>query len=114
MLLHLQFCEEKGGYLAEIKSQSEQSNIETILESPYSYWIGMTDLATEGKFVWQGTSTSVQEGYTNWYPGEPNNGRSTKGSGNQDCGQLWHYRNWSWDDKECHYKSNLRALCQKE
>jgi len=79
-----EFCEEKGGYLAEIKSQSEQSNIETILESPNSYWIGMTDLATEGEFVWQGTSTSVQEGYTNWSPGEPNNG-----GGIQDCGQLW-------------------------
>ena len=107
MLLHLQFCEEKGGYLAEIKSQSEQSNIETILESPNSYWIGMTDLATEGDFVWQGTSTSVQEGYTNWHTGEPNNG-----GGIQDCGQLWHHRNWSWDDLGCDYKQ--RALCQKE
>ena len=97
--------------MAEIKSQSEQSNIETILESPNSYWIGMTDLATEGDFVWQGTSTSVQEGYTNWSPGEPNNG--VGGVGNQDCGQLWNYHNWKWDDQACSYKSNQRALCQK-
>ena len=104
-MLHLQYCEEKGGYLAEIKSQSEQSNIETILERPYSYWIGMTDLANEGQFVWQQTSTTVLGGYTNWSSGEPNNGKARKETG-QDCGQLWEQRNWSWDDLDCDYKSN--------
>ena len=108
-MLDLQFCEGKGGYLAEIKSKSEQTNVTTILERPYSYWIGMTDLATEGEFVWQRTHTAVLGGYTNWSPGEPNNGAGT----NQDCGHLWKHHNWKWDDLDCDHTTNQRALCQK-
>ena len=108
MLLHLQFCEEEGGYLAEIRSQSEQTNITPILESSYFYWIGMSDLATEGEFVWQQTSTAVEEGYTNWAAGQPDNKH-----GNQNCGILDTRWSWSWDDQRCDQVNNRRALCQR-
>ena len=35
------------------------------------FWIGLTDLFHEGKFVW--TSTGKEAAYTNWYPGKPDN-----------------------------------------
>ena len=35
------------------------------------FWIGLTDLFHEGKFVW--TSTGQAASYTNWYNGQPDN-----------------------------------------
>ena len=35
------------------------------------FWIGLTDLFHEGKFVW--ISTGKEAAYTNWYTGMPDN-----------------------------------------
>ena len=99
-----QFCAQKGGYLAEIVSKIEQTNLNTILREDYRYWIGLTDLATEGKFVWQHAFSPLRE-YTNWIPGEPNN------MGNEDCVMIWpHKGGWGWNDGPCY--TNLHALCK--
>merc|ERR1712198_406128 len=41
------FCERKGGYLAEILSQCEQTNLEALLNTGQykSYWIGLSDMS---------------------------------------------------------------------
>lgn len=62
-----------GGHLASITSQAEQDFInDTFLSNDPSTisWIGLTDEAQEGTFVWT-TGEPLQ--YTNWAPGEPNN-----------------------------------------
>ena len=101
-----QFCAQKGGYLAEIVSKIEQTNLNTILRDDSRYWIGMTDLATHGTFVWQHSFSPLGE-YTNWLPGEPRNRQ------NEDCVFLWPRRpqgGWGWDDGNCY--TNFRALCK--
>ena len=96
-MLMLQFCEEKGGYLAEILSQSEQTNLEALLNfGQYkNYWIGLSDLAYEGKFEWQYSLTPLGE-YTNWSSTQPDNAQ-----GGEDCVMLWRKDNWSWNDLNC-------------
>jgi len=109
-----QFCVEKGGYLAEIKKEVWQNNINAILLSDNSYWIGLNDIANEGHYVWQTSQTPLGL-YTNWYPGEPNNANNT-----QNCVLLEQRvadsNLWAWDDYYCshttsHHGSN-HALCQ--
>ena len=105
-----QFCAQKGGYLAEIVSKIEQTNLNTILREDFRYWIGLTDLATEGKFVWQHAFSPLRECYTNWIPGEPNNKE------NEDCVMIWHNHphkgGWGWNDGSCYRGWDIHALCK--
>ena len=48
-----QFCGVKGGYLAEIQSEQESRLVASILHQDEAYWIGLTDLAHSGHYVWQ-------------------------------------------------------------
>ena len=100
-----QYCATRGGYLADIVSRIEQTYLNAILRRDYMYWIGLTDLTIEGRFVWQ-HSLSPLRGYTNWGPGEPNN------LNNEDCVLLRPRRQggWKWNDSLCH--TNRYALCK--
>ena len=68
-----------GGHLADILSQSEQDFInDTFLLTGTDgannlavLWIGFTDAAQEGTFVW---TTGEPVTYTNWHHDEPNGG----------------------------------------
>ena len=63
-----------GGHLATVGDASENTWIFNTFGNyggiPRTLWIGLTDGAREGDFVWTSGSTS---GYRNWAPGEPNN-----------------------------------------
>ncbi|MUP39290.1 PA14 domain-containing protein [Labilibaculum euxinus] len=73
-----------GGHLVTITSQAENDFIDSKVGD---IWIGLTDAAAEGTFVWcNGEAVS----YTNWNSGEPNN------SGNEDYTQM--YSNGKWND----------------
>jgi len=43
-----QFCHDHHGFLAEIKSEEEQQNVNQILSSDHYYWIGLEDFTEEG------------------------------------------------------------------
>jgi len=61
-----------GGHLATVDSREASDWIWSEFGSPsYSYWIGLTDAASEGTYVWVGTGSGYT--FSNWYPGEPNN-----------------------------------------
>ena len=65
--------------------------------SPYwwnccTYWIGGTDSALEGTFIW--TSDNSTLGFVNWYQGEPDNV-----GGYQDCVSIC--RDGHWVDEHC-------------
>ena len=79
-----------GGYLAAISSAAENTAIRTFANSQGftgSVWIGFTDQAVEGTFVWVNGEPVV---YTNWGGGEPNN------LGNEDFTEL--LSSGSWND----------------
>lgn len=90
-----------GGYLASITTQQEQSFLESAIlgdiGSPSSlnaYWIGFTDSASEGNFLW--TSGEVSS-FTNWSPGEPNNAAAFGG------GEDFTVFNWSYSNGQSNF-----------
>ena len=98
--------------MAEILSQSEQSNLEALLNiGQYKdYWIGLSDLAYEGKFEWQHSITPLGE-YNDWSEGNPDNHQ-----GNEDCVHITGQYGWRWDDFVCDNNffdtQEIHALCQ--
>ena len=60
-----------GGNLVTINSQAEQDWLVSTFGVNQTLWIGLTDEVTEGTFKWVSGEIST---YTNWLPGEPNNG----------------------------------------
>ena len=64
-------AEARGGYLATITSQAELDYVRSLGVLPITpYWLGATDEAQEGTWVWV---TGEPWSFTNWQPGEPNN-----------------------------------------
>ena len=84
-----------GGNLAIINDQLENDWIAQTFGQPgvadRQIWIGMTDQAQEGTWVWiDGTPV----GYTNWAPNEPNDG-----AGGEDYGMIdYHSATGEWND----------------
>jgi len=66
------FCQDRGGYLATITTQTENTFIisQLLATGSYTGWLGATDEASEGKWVWV---TDEPFDWTNWRGGEPNN-----------------------------------------
>ena len=85
-------AEAAGGKLVIVNDQREQDWLLKTFGTTELFWIGLTDEKTEGNFQWV---TGENPAYTNWNPGEPNNGK---------CHADEHYIaiNWSgnggWND----------------
>ncbi|KAK7491800.1 hypothetical protein BaRGS_00016935 [Batillaria attramentaria] len=77
----------QGGILAEPKTADAnnflKNYIQTTISSYYwSRWLGITDVAQEGKWVYVSDGSEVV--FTDWDAGEPNNG----GNFGEDCANL--------------------------
>jgi len=86
-------CNDYGYDLVSINDEAENDFV-TDAASDYDagtdWWIGYTDDAVEGTFVWEdGTSG----GYENWEPGQPNDFFG------QDCAEL--DTDGTWNDTDC-------------
>lgn len=64
-------------------------------------WIGLSDLKTEGQFLWESTSEPIS--FNNWGPHDPNNIK-----GIEHCVLI----NWErqWVDAPCNWKKTF--VCQ--
>ena len=74
------------GDLVTIDNQAEQDWLLETFGNTNRYWIGLTDENTEGNFEWVSYATTA---YTNWLPGEPNNGGSYADE---------HYTSMNWNE----------------
>ena len=118
-------CKSEGGKLVEIDSAEENiALVDEINKRKYNerkmhFWIGMTDLGSEGD--WRLASNGLMPSFLNWAEGAPSNGPGTIG----DCARLrtdsdgrmgtwdddiwckaWAWA-WAWDDA-----FSLHALCE--
>jgi len=93
-------CEGLGGYLAEIKSEEQQSLLESIalleeeFTGPRSWFIGLTDFGHEGRWIWH--HSIVDADYTGWAPGYPRSSDS-----GDDCAVLSSSEGYRWTDVSC-------------
>ena len=110
-------------------SAEEESQVNHFLPYDISYWIGLNDLASEGKVLtigyswrmttslqgnwrWAESHTDAVTVYTNWDGGQPDNL-----DGNEDCVRKAYDTTQAWFDWNC--ENNLadgchpiHALCQ--
>jgi cysteine-rich repeat protein len=94
----LQACASKGGYLASVTSQAEQDFVFGVLIDKsvlLPRWLGLTDLATEGTFVW---SSGEPFSYTHWGAQQPDNYNDA-----EDCVEMYHVTG-EWNDDNCTYE----------
>ncbi|KAK3582967.1 hypothetical protein CHS0354_027082 [Potamilus streckersoni] len=100
-------CQQDGGDLLSITSQSEQSYIAGRLRSKMSqvYWIGANDHGTEGGWGW---SNGDPYFYFNWAKGEPNNYEN-----GEDCGSIIAEleESYKWNDMPCN--NTFGYICKK-
>lgn len=97
-------CVAQGGHLVSIHDQATQDEVRDTAYSimPTNWWIGLSDNALEGTFVW---SDNTPLGYTAWAGGEPNNS-----GGNENCGHLWDAAGGEWNDIPCDV--NMNYVCR--
>ncbi|XP_060076914.1 perlucin-like [Ylistrum balloti] len=94
-------CNVYGGNLAEIGDEHEQHFIASFIsrKTPTSYkpgifWLGASDLLTEGEWMWSSDNSFMS--YKNFAPREPNNA-----DGNENCLEFDFSGNFQWNDNNC-------------
>ena len=84
-------CAGMGYHIVDIISLAENTFIQSqtsALAPSADWWIGFTDAATEGTFLW---STGATQGDTNWDSGQPND--------TGDCVIM--FASGTWNDTDC-------------
>ena len=101
------FCENWGGRLATIHSETEQKNIEKLISHTKNYWIGLTDEELEDTWVWV---DDRPESYSNWAGFEPNNWADD----GENCGEIrkksGRHGPFKWNDAPC--DNERQFICQ--
>ncbi|XP_052692400.1 perlucin-like protein [Crassostrea angulata] len=98
-------CSVKGAKLVEIESPEENAYIHSLANNlTKPAWLGGTDVAEEGKWVWHSKGTIFS--YSAWYSGQPNN------YNNQDCLCLYRSHALTWWDDSC--AASYQYICERE
>ena len=92
-------CRRNGGYLASIHSSEENDFIHG-MTGDVNTWIGGSDAAKEGTWIWL---DGTQWNNTNLYPGQP-----TTDGNYLEMKSGW---NGQWNDKPWNYE--IQAICKK-
>ncbi|CAN9502189.1 unnamed protein product [Ophioblennius macclurei] len=111
-------CINRGSDLVVIDSPGEQkfisNNIRNLISGPMTwkngFWVGLTDIETEDRWVWINNVTEVEPRY--WFEGEPNN----HGAQGEDCALVVHSPSNPWEtrfDAKCQ-QHQIYWLCEME
>jgi len=112
-------CDMMGGYLVEVNSAEEDAAIAKYVRANYDVlgltgstgrvWIGGSDDAVEGKWVWDASQRTFDGGYTNW---DTSRHQPNDNLGNQNCASYFFKKSDMWDDDTC--TSNHKAyICER-
>ena len=94
-------CQAAGLQLATVQSAAQNALLITAAAGN-RVWIGGTDTASEGAWVWSPSNTPLS--YTNWDSGQP-------GNQGEDCIQAYSANNGVWHDYPCAWKE--KYVCQQ-
>ncbi|KAK2830730.1 hypothetical protein Q5P01_018661 [Channa striata] len=106
-------CRRQGGELVKIDSREEQEFLESIVRKEMKddedkFWIGLTDLVVEGRWLWVDGS-ELNTSLTFWNRNEPDNWKG------EDCVRMGVKAGAddlrSWFDRACHIEQ--RRICEK-
>ncbi|XP_032436978.1 hepatic lectin-like isoform X2 [Xiphophorus hellerii] len=108
------FCQHHGSDLVKIDSREEQMFLQSKLKKDRdSFWIGLTDSQTEGKWFWVDGSP-LDPSLSFWHNIEPNNSAGKNPAG-EDCGRMEKRENNkdlnNWDDYSCDVQ--IKSVCEK-
>ncbi|XP_046578502.1 perlucin-like [Haliotis rubra] len=99
-----QYCHHIGSHLVIVTTRCEQYFLNRQAKANV-YWLGATDIHKEGVWKWGDSHVMV---YSNWCPGQPDNGHGT-----EHCLQMlktdWQYQ---WNDDQCY--NRFPFICEKE
>lgn len=84
-------CKQWKGHLVKITSAFKNTVLQGLIDA--DTWIGGTDVAVEGEWLWCADDSPFT--YDNWSPSVPN-----PGGFNKDCAIIKH-SNGLWLDKDC-------------
>ncbi|XP_055612422.1 clotting factor G beta subunit-like [Uranotaenia lowii] len=104
-------CQSYGHRLATITSEEDSQLIEQAIAKSNNqkgpWFIGGTDLGSEGHFIWISTNKPVGylSGYFNYSPGQPDNA-----GGNENCLEIGRWGGVVWNDVPCDW--NQRYICE--
>ncbi|XP_053290874.1 uncharacterized protein LOC128451126 [Pleuronectes platessa] len=108
-------CISRGADLVVIDNQKEQEYVTNCIRSYYGQggwvrgsWIGLTDIVTEGTWIWINNVTEVEKRY--WKDGEPNN----HGPEGENCCSIGYASTnpWkTWVDAKCE-EHKLHWICE--
>ena len=96
-------CVSHGGHLATINSASQNTAV-FMLADGQIVWIGLTDAASEGTWVWMDGSPVV---YSLWHAGQPDNYGS-----DEDCAVFWY--GFEWNDVPCDMYGTAGYVCSRQ
>ncbi|MDI1451053.1 lectin-like protein [Polyangium sp. 6x1] len=94
----LQACATSGGYMVTVTSQAEQDFLfGTVIDKAILLprWLGLTDIDTEGTFVW---GNGEPLAYTHWQQNQPDDYNAS-----EDCVEMYHVTG-EWNDDNCTYE----------
>ncbi|XP_067666767.1 perlucin-like [Haliotis asinina] len=104
------YCQFLGSHLARITSQDEDDFIRSRAseENGYpGYWLGATDLITEGKFMWE---KGCPLNYTSWGSNQPDN--CDMQNNPEHCLMLLKNLDYMWNDLLC--TKDIYFICEKK
>ncbi|XP_069768302.1 C-type lectin domain family 4 member A-like isoform X2 [Narcine bancroftii] len=98
-------CKEQGGHLAVVSSEKVQMFLANH-SGGLPRWIGLTDLLTEGTWVWM-DGTPVIDSSVFWARRQPDDPLAGSLDSGQDCGLL---RGRRWFDEDC--SRSFPSVCE--
>jgi len=104
----LEYCQTRGGYLAEVTSPEEQSVVDSLIPqgagTSVAYWIGLKRVDRSNDWAW--ATSGNQAAYFDWDHGEPNDAgaNNTPEEKGENCVHIDtpEHNNGMWNDFPCH------------
>ncbi|XP_041932288.1 CD209 antigen-like protein E isoform X2 [Alosa sapidissima] len=101
------YCLTLGGHLVIVNNQEEQNFLSQSAIEDY-YWIGLSDLETEGQWIWVDGTPLNKTGAVFWLKRPNGKDEPDNWKGDEHCGLL--YKGGDWRDVSC--KDPQRFVCE--